>query len=126
MSRIKTTGLIFLIFLSAAPAAASQNLFRDFAICAGRYSAALSHAWLMNSDAAEDYEHNRAVFASLVEASVPAGEERHALALRIDARMAFASLLTQADFSFDKERADHARHLAHDQIRVCRLLTLDS
>lgn len=91
----------------------------DFATCAGRFSAELEHAWLMSDEQADEIERSRHMFIDLLNAAIPSEQSRHALHLRIEAKVAHASLLTQATFSRDQERALWAVRRAEAEIAYC-------
>ena len=107
MSNLKTF-VLALVILPASTYAMSNTLFSTFASCTGRLSAEMEHAWLMNDPRADDLAHRRGQFVDLLEAVVPDDQKRHALTLRIDAKLAHAALLTQATFSEDSDRAEWA------------------
>lgn len=114
-------------FFGTLPTAtnASDELVQDFAVCTGRYSAAMEHAWLMHTGDGDAFRDSRSRFETLLEAVTPNGKERDALAVRIDAKMAFASLLTRASFAEDPEEAAWAMTRAATQIRQCGMLILE-
>lgn len=85
----------------------------------------MEHAWLLGQDA-EDIEAARLTFLSLLDATLPAGQERDALARRIDSKMAHASLLTIGTFSQTPQHADRARLRAQWHLSHCRDMLLDS
>ena len=114
-----------LIFITAVQAAAGSPLFQQFAGCVGRMSAEMEHAWLLNDPAADAIAAQRLTFLSLLDATMPAGHERDALAARIDAKMAQATLLTAATFGTSSDRVTHARNRAAWHVRVCREMLLD-
>lgn len=89
-------------------------------------SAEMEHAWLTNDPAADAYKGQRLTFLTLLDATLPAGQERAALHHRIEAKLAHASLLTIATFSDRAERADHARTRAEWHLSACTEMLLDS
>lgn len=101
-------------------------LFQQFAGCAGRMSAEMEHAWLINDPQADTYKTQRLTFLSLLDATMPAGQERDVLAARIDAKMAHAALLTAATFGTAPDRAARARKRATWHVSMCRDMLLDS
>jgi len=104
---------------------AGGNLHLIFAECAGRHAAEVEHAYLLGREASLHAEQ-RLTFASLVEATLPAGEGPQTLHHRIAAKMAQARLLTLADFAHDAERAEAARRASTGYITSCSRLLLES
>lgn len=108
-----------------APVAAGDALHQAFAGCVGRMSAEMEHAWLVGNDPTR-IEADRLTFLSLLDATLPSGAERTALAHRIDAKMAQAALLTIGSFADDARRAEQARLRARYHLSHCRQMLLDS
>ncbi len=125
MSGLKTL-LAVLIALPMPGLAVEQRLISEFATCAGRFSAELEHAWLMYDERAGEIERRRLLFIDLLNATIPNEQRRHALNLRIEAKVAHASLLTQATFSQDRERAFWAVRRAESEIAYCTSFLLES
>jgi len=125
MSGLKTF-LVLLIVLPMPGRAAEDPLVSVFAACAGRFSAELEHAWLMQDERAFEFEHRLAQFIDLLNATVPRDRQRHALYLRIEAKMAHAQLLSQASFSGNADRSLWAVHLARSEIDYCTGFLLES
>jgi len=125
MSGLKTF-LVLLIALPMPGRAAEDPLVSAFAACAGRFSAELEHAWLMNDERASEFEYRRAQFIDLLNATVPRDRRRHALHLRIDAKMAHAQLLSQASFSGKADRSLWAVRRAKSEIDYCTRFLLES
>lgn len=75
---------------------AADPLARDFALCAGRYSALVEHQWLVDGPASEHSAMIRDAFVQMTEAV--SGTEGAAVALnwRIEAKAAQAALLSRA------------------------------
>ena len=120
-------GFAVIAVCAAGQAAAmdqSDRLERVFAGCAGRLSAEMEHAWLIDGDESDALQAQRSAFVAMLEASTPQGQERSVLAYRIDTKMAHASLLTLATFHEDEQRAETARLLAHQHVAQCRTLLL--
>ena len=127
MSRIKAILLAgTAAALSATSTLAAADLAQTFAGCAGRMSAEMEHAWLINDPAAPDYEGQRLTFLALLDATMPRGQERTVLHHRIEAKLAHASLLTIATFSDRADRADRARTRAKWHLSACTEMLLDS
>lgn len=126
MGSLKTIALV--VILAAGPAMAGQNerdaLSLRFATCLGRYSAQISHAYLMRRDAGEAEQRQRA-FAALLDATRPgAFSPAEIMAQRIDAKMRFAALLQIAEFHTDPRRADRAARLIRRHLNGCATLVL--
>lgn len=109
--------------LLAVPVRAGEDLPRVFANCAGQYSAMMEHAWLMQDPRADEFAGRRASFLSLLEATADATDPL-ALSRRIEAKAAQASLLREAAFGTDADRAKWASHRAEAQLATCKLLLL--
>lgn len=128
MSGLKTLVLAFAVLLSglSAPARA-QDLTDTFAICAGRFSAAMEHGWLIG-EASDRLEAERAAMITLLEAVQPADMPPRAghmiLHRRIEAKFAHARLLQRGTFSDDPAEARHALRLAEMRLASCRSLML--
>ncbi len=118
--------LALLLFLPMPSPAADDPLVSSFAACAGRFSAELEHAWLMNDDRIDEIAHRRAQFIDFLGAMVPDDQRRHALHLRIDAKVAHAQLLTAASFSGDADRSRWAMLRAKSEIDYCAGFLLES
>lgn len=114
------------LLFSVSVAQASEALLRDFAGCTGRLSAAMEHAWLVSAPEADTLQDMRGTFVTLLDAVVPAGRERDALTMRVEAKMAFARLLTVSTFGSDAALAERAERRADEQIRQCARLILQS
>ncbi|MEM7440556.1 MAG: hypothetical protein AAF393_13225 [Pseudomonadota bacterium] len=123
MGGIKTLAMVLAPFAAQAQA---QPLSEAFASCAGRYSAELEHAWLLNDDRSVEFEHRLHQFADLVKATALQGDLRNLLNLRIETKLAHAGLLTQATFATDTELSDWAEARAASAINFCADFLLDS
>ena len=125
MSSLKT----FLILLLALPGtgfAKVDPLSTTFAYCAGRFSAELEHAWLMRDPDADRIHYNRRQFLELLDATAPVDQHNRLLALRVDAKVAHAALLSTAVFSGNSDRAHWAAARAQSEISICLGFLLDS
>lgn len=125
MSSLKTI-LVLLLVIPMPREAVANPLVSSFAACAGRFSAELEHAWLLNDARADEITHRRTQFLDLLDATVPADQRRHALHLRIDAKVAHAQLLTAASFSRDPDRSGWAGRRAKSEIDYCTGFLLES
>lgn len=110
---------------SQASAGMSADLAETFAGCVGRFSAELEHAWLMNEPTADDLQGRRLTFISLLEASMPKGNARDILSVRIESKLAHASLLTAATFERNSELSHAAKVSAAAYLSACEMLILD-
>nr|WP_170539807.1 hypothetical protein [Ruegeria arenilitoris] len=99
-------------------------MVKSFAGCAGRFSAEMEHAWLLNDPKAQDYELLRGGFVSLLEATVTAEEAELVLSHRVNSKRAHARLLHTATFGSDITAASAARQTASDLLDQCSLLIL--
>lgn len=127
MSRIRTILGAYALWLALGPPVlAAEPLYRTFAICAGRFSAEIEHAWLMGRDAVDAVTEHRSQFISLMEATMPMGAGHDALHARIDAKLAHAQILTQATFGQTDELKEWARRRAGVGLVTCTNLLLDS
>ncbi|MEO0752911.1 MAG: hypothetical protein AAFY25_14045 [Pseudomonadota bacterium] len=135
MSRMKTLAAALLL-TSSPPAAGSDtaslsatthpNLMDTMTVCAGRMSAEMEFAWLLSDPDADWYQTQRLRFLDILTALGPAPDPSHQLALRIDAKMAHAGLLTTAHFGTDATRAMWAKRHAVQQRMTCQTMLLDS
>lgn len=105
-------------------AQAHDDLAMVFAACAGRYSAELEHAWLMNTPQAEELASTRADLLALLEAVMTPETARDALNYRIEAKIAQSALLTTAEFGTNPERTKAAKRLAERHLKGCKRLLL--
>ena len=125
MSGLKT--LVLLLLVVPMPGRATEDpLVSAFASCAGRFSAELEHAWLMQDGRSSQIENRRRQFIDLLNATVPVDQRRHALNLRIDAKVAHAQLLSQATFSDEADRSEWAVRRARSEIEYCTGFLLES
>lgn len=107
-------------------ATADNGIAFSFAECAGRFSAEMEHAWLLNDPAADMFEEDRAYFVTLTDASRAQDQGRLILNHRIEVKLAHAALLQQASFGPQPDRAAAARYIADRHIVACRSLLLGS
>lgn len=125
MSGLRTF-LILLICLPLPGHAIEKSLVSAYASCAGRFSAELEHAWLMNDNQTAEIERRRRYFIDLVSATVSLDDRGQTLNQRISAKVAHASLLTQKTFSRDPARARWAIQRAESEIAYCASFMLES
>lgn len=106
--------------------AAQENWLPTFAACAGRFSAEVEHAWLMQDTRAAQLETKRRQFVDLVAAVAYPDQADHALHLRIDAKAAHKRLLSIAAFVTDPERSHWAESRARYEIAYCTGILLEN
>ncbi len=109
----------------ALPQSADERI-RVFAACTGRLSATMEHQWLVSDPSADETQALRQYFVTLLDASLETGtiQPRHALHLRIEAKMAHARLLQQSTFAPDARVARQANRIATRYMAGCRALLL--
>ena len=125
MSGLKIFALVLLV-LPTTGRAVEVSLVSEFAVCAGRFSAEMEHAWLMSDERTNEIVHRRELFIELLNAVVSPDRRRQALNLRIDAKVAHGGLLTQAAFAKDAERSQWAVRRAKSLIDQCTRFLLES
>lgn len=114
------------LLANLTPAFAHDGVAYTFAECAGRFSAEMEHAWLMNDPQADAYQEDRASFVVLTTASMPPDQGRSVLGHRIEVKLAHAALLQQATFATSPARARAAQSTAQRHLAACRALLLGS
>jgi hypothetical protein len=87
-------------FVTCAPATA-DSLLREFAICAGRFSALVEHQWLVDGPASDASAGTRDSLLALVEAVEGPGMAATVMGWRIEAKVAQKALLQRAHFAGD-------------------------
>lgn len=87
-------------FMACSPATADP-LLREFAVCAGRFSALVEHQWLVDGPTSDAAARTRDSLLALVEAVEGPGMAATAMGWRIEAKVARKALLTQAHFARD-------------------------
>lgn len=90
---------------------AADPLAREFALCAGRYSALVEHQWLVDGLASEATALTRDAFVQMIEAVSPPDLARKALHWRIEAKVAQAALLSRAWTAGDAVAAERSAQL---------------
>ena len=124
---MKTWIFLFIILQSLSATATERlGLTDTMAICAGRMSAEMEFAWLRSDPGADKLEEQRRRFVEILEALGPATNASEQLALRIDAKMAHAGLLTTAYFGTDGARAAWAKRHAVLHRQTCQNMLLES
>jgi hypothetical protein len=91
--------------------ALADPLLREFAVCAGRYSALVEHQWLVDGPASEASAGTRDSLLALVEAVERPGMAATVMGWRIEAKVAQKALLTQAQFMQDAGAAARSAEL---------------
>ncbi|MGV6803926.1 MAG: hypothetical protein ACWA49_06950 [Ruegeria sp.] len=125
MSTLRTFFLsVLYILTSSGLLSAESGILKSFAGCAGRFSAEMEHAWLLNDPKAQDYELRRGGFVSLLEATTTADNAEFVLGHRVNSKHAHARLLQTATFASDEVKASAARRAANRYLDECNLLIL--
>ena len=101
MMRGLETFLAALALGASGPGAAADPLLREFAVCAGRYSALVEHQWLVDGPASVVSAERRDAMLSLVDAVLPDDMAATAMGWRIEAKVAHRALLSRAYFGGD-------------------------
>lgn len=104
-------------------------LLRDFAACAGRYSATLERQWLLGLPGSDEIAKRRASFADLVDALLPIARTegyggRDILNWRIEAKFAQARLLQLGDFGTNHDNRAPAHEMAARYLTQCDQMLL--
>jgi len=115
-----------LLWASASAADGRFDHLRHFNICAGTYTAALEHAWLVGDPASARLERERSAFIDMIDALAPSGAAVPPDPARIEARAAHRALLSRAVFGPRDEAAAWAEDRAEARIWACRALLLGS
>lgn len=127
MSRKKMLGAAcFLVFCSSFAVAETRKVSEIIASCTGLLSAEMEFAWLVSDPDADEVQKQRDTFVELLQAMQNRSERKQLLAVRIDAKMAHATLLTIGLFGSDERRADWARRQAILYKNQCQSMLLDS
>jgi hypothetical protein len=92
---------VLAVGLAASGPATAAPLLRDFAVCAGRFSALVEHQWLVDGPASDASARQRDSLLSLVDAVAGPEEMQDAMAWRIDAKVSQKRLLDRAYFAGD-------------------------
>lgn len=125
MGGLKTLVVTALTMVSLPNAMrADADLVQTFANCAGRYSAEMEHAWLINDPTAEEFEARRGGFVSLLEATTTSETAQQAINRRVSSKFAHAALLQVATFNLDEATSSAARRTATQYLERCELLLL--
>lgn len=125
MGVLKTLGYAAFCTLFAAGAAKPQeDLLRRVTDCVGRLSAEIEHQWLISDQPTELIERQRSHLVDILDTLITPESAMRILSNRIDAKMAHASLLTQAAFARDKRRAQWAEKRAEQELDQCGTILL--
>lgn len=119
-------------FIAALPAPAlpvwdsitSAPLLREFAYCAGRFSAELEFSWMFSEINSDQIARERLAMISLLEAVTPPENGPEVLHLRLVAKVAHAELLTRMWFGTGPDEAAIAQQRAEVEIAHCRAMIL--
>ncbi len=98
---LETFLAVLAVGLSTSGPAMADPLLREFAVCAGRFSALVEHQWMVDGPASEFSARQRDSLLSLVEAVMGPEEAGTAMAWRIDAKVSQRRLLDQGWFADD-------------------------
>lgn len=90
-----------------------------FATCAGRLSALMEYQWMFDGPASERTKARRADMIDMLDAVRPMDRRHEVLAMRIDAKVAQAALLTRATFNRDPIDMQRAKRLARQRVEDC-------
>ena len=124
MSAVRTILVLIFCLTATGPASARQDLLYTFATCAGRYSALMEHQWLMSDPAADRTEAERAQMISILDSVMTPETAAETLNIRIDAKLALATLLSRAAFNRDTRDSVWAMQRAETLMGACRALML--
>ncbi|WP_439124670.1 hypothetical protein [Marivita sp.] len=125
MGALKTFGYaIVFSSLTANLAEASDVLLNRVTECVGRMSAQIEHHWMFAETSTTEIERQRDHLLDILEALVTSDNAKSALAARINAKAAHASLLTQAAFARDGRQSKWAETRADRQLALCRDILL--
>lgn len=108
---LETLLAVLAVGVAATSPATADPLLRDFAVCAGRYSALVEHQWLVDGPASEVTALQRDALVDLVDAVMADGMEAAAMAWRIEAKAGHAQLLSRAHFGRDRLAAERSAQL---------------
>jgi hypothetical protein len=101
-------------FAGCGPASADP-LLREFAVCAGRFSALVEHQWMVDGPASDASAGTRDSLLALVAAVEEPGMTAKVMGWRIEAKVAQKALLTRAHFAGDAV----AKARAAELLQVC-------
>jgi hypothetical protein len=104
-------------FAGCGPASADP-LLREFAVCAGRFSALVEHQWMVDGPASDASAGTRDNLLALVAAVEEPGMAAKVMGWRIEAKVAQKALLTQAHFAKDAL----AERRASELLQACAAL----
>lgn len=125
MGVLKTFGYATcLTCLAATAAKPEEDLLRRVTDCVGRLSAQIEHHWLLSDQPTEPIEMQRAHLIDILDALMTPDTATKILSKRIDAKMAHATLLTQAAFSENDRRAAWAEKRAKQELSQCGTILL--
>jgi hypothetical protein len=117
--------ILGLLGVLQAPASSAQTTdLRVFASCAGRLSAVMEDQWLLSDPAADVTARQREAMLSLVSAMTEPGQEKVAMAWRVEAKAAQAELLSLARFGLNDATAARAARRSDELLTMCRSLLL--
>lgn len=125
MGVLKTLGYASIVaILGTLPARSDEALLASITECVGRYSAQMEHHWLYADQPSQHIETQRSHLIDILDTLVTPEIATKVLAARINAKMAHASLLTQAAFSSDPRKASWAEKRAIQSLNHCQKFLL--
>ena len=123
MSGLKTFIAGAVLTLAASASSASVNaldpLIRDLAVCVGRYSATIEHAYMYGTPLTEGKLDKRQQLSDMIEAVIIEDEGPIALSMQINAKVAQRQLLTRAQLDETEAGSDWAQLRAEEFLRQC-------
>ncbi len=108
---LETFLAVLTVGLATGSSATADPLLRDFAVCAGRFSALVEYQWLVDGPASEASARQRDSLLSLVDAVAGPEGAKVAMAWRIDAKVSHKRLLDRAYFADDTQAAERSAQL---------------
>ena len=125
MGSLKTFLIASVLAVTSSPSLVQARMFDRgdpvvlFATCAGRLSALMEHQWMFDGPGSEDTAVKRAHMIDMLDAVRAPDQGHKVLALRIEAKMAQAALLTRATFNDDPDDKTRAMRLATQRVSEC-------
>ncbi|MEM6306127.1 MAG: hypothetical protein AAF744_15525 [Pseudomonadota bacterium] len=107
-------------------AAGRDQIAEIIANCTGRMSAQMEFAWLRSDPESDRLEKQRHRFVEILEAVGHSADRRAQMALRINAKMAHARLLSLAHFGSQSTSRARAKRQAALHLSACQNMLLDS
>ena len=124
MGIVRSVLLSALLAVAAHPLRADAPLVDLFAGCAGRLSAQMEHQWLMGDPGSDRTQARQRAMVALLDTVTPPDLSTRAMALRVEAKQAQATLLRRASFGGNTSEASWARRRASKELAACTGLLL--